>query len=172
MTSADAAVQERKEEGRRTLFEKMGYVGWRVHSEGVSRGDRAELRRMRPDGIPPEVYWRLTEGLGYEDELWMTVLPLMVDHPHQSGNRPGRVLARNKVKPARVTRWLRRDRRSAWEEAARFLGPAGQVPLDWSRFGTLLARWDDPDRRRSFARDYFSELYKMERKSSNAPGGA
>lgn len=172
MKIEDKAAEGRDDGMPRQLFEKMGYLGWKVHSEGVSRGDRAELRRMQPDGIPPEIYWRLTEGLGYEDELWMTVLPLMVQHPHQPGRRPGRVLARNGVKAARVMRWLRRDRRSAWDEARRFLGPARQVPLDWSRFGTLLGRWDDPHRRRRFARDYFSELHKMEGKTSNASGGA
>lgn len=168
MTNETDPTEVVQEEPPRTLFEKMSYLGWRVHSDPlVSRGDRAELRRMRPDGIPPEVYWRLTDGLGYEDELWMAVLPLMVAHPHDRGGRPGRVLARNGVKPARVTRWLRRDRRSAWEEAGRFLGPARGVSLDWGRFGTLLARWDDPERRRRFAREYFSEIHKKERKSSS-----
>jgi hypothetical protein len=150
----------------------MGLLGWRVHSDAVTRGDRAELRRMKPDGIPPEVYWRLTDELDQHDELWMTVLPLMVLHPHERGARPGRVLARNGIKPARAQRWLRRDRARAWEEAGRFLGPARGVPFDWSRFGTLLARWEDPERRRSFAREFFSEIHKMERMSSNPTGGA
>lgn len=126
---------------------------------------------MRPDGIPPEVYWRLTDPLSRYDELWMTVLPLMVAHPHEGGDRPGRVLARNGIKPARTERWLRRGRESAWEEASRFLGPARGVALDWSRFGTLLANWDDVERRRRFARDFFSEIHKIERRSSNASGG-
>lgn len=151
----------------RTLFDQLGFLGWKVHSEAVTRGDRAELRRMRPDGIPPEVYWRLTDDLDRNDPLWMTVLPLMVRHPHERGARPGRVLARNGIKAARAERWLRRDQESAWEEAGRLLGPAKGAPLDWSRFGTLLAGWNDPARRRSFAREYFSEIHKIERKSSN-----
>lgn len=171
-TDETTAWSEGKGGSPGTLFEQMGHLGWIVHSDAVSRGDRAELRRMRPDEIPPEAYWRLTEPLDRNDELWMTVLPLMVSHPHERGDRPGRVLARAGVKPARTERWLRREKESAWKEAARFLGPARGVALDWSRFGTLLARWSDPERRRTFARDYFSELYKLERKPSQASGDA
>lgn len=172
MTEAkEPPVEETRSGPPDSLFGKMTHLAVRVQSRAVDRGDRAELRRMQPDGIPPEVFWRLTNGLGGNDELWMAVLPLMVAHSHESGARPGRVLARNGVKPARVMRWLRRDRASAWREASRFLGPAKGVPLDWGRFGILLASWEDPEVRRRFAREYFSEVHRMERTSKSTAGG-
>jgi len=171
MTDAEDAVHQ-EDNGSDHLFRTMARLAARVHSGGVDRGDRAELRRMQPNGIPPAIFWQLTDKLGGNDQLWMTVLPLMVSHPHQSGARPGRVLARNGVKPARVMRWLRRDKKSAWQEARRFLGPAGGAALDWGRFGVLLAAWDHPDVRRRFAREYFSEVHRRERTSSSASGGA
>ena len=156
--------------GTDSLFGKMTHLAVRIQSKAVDRGDRAELRRMRPGGIPPEVFWRLTDGLGGNDDLWMTVLPLMATYPHQAGARPGSALARNGVSPSRVMRWLRRDRESAWQEASRFMGPARGVPIDWGQFGTLLGAWNDPDVRRRFAREYFAEVHKMERTSTSTPG--
>lgn len=167
-TTQSSGAQGTESDG---LFGKMTRLATQVQSKGVDRGDRAELRRMRADGIPPAVFWLLTDGLGGSDALWMAVLPLMVTHPHESGARPGRVLARNGVKPARVMRWLRRDRESAWQEAGRFLGPARGIPIDWGRFGTLLAAWNDLDARRRFAREYFSEAHKMERTPTTTAGG-
>ncbi len=153
-------------EGREapTLFAQLGRMGGQIGSDGVSRGDRAELRRMTEDSVPPEVYWRLTESLdpvpsAYEDPFWITVMALMAHHPHEHGTRPGRALAKAGISPARVTRWLRRDRAGAWREASRLLSPLGAGGLDWAHFGSLLKRWDDELVRRRFARNYFSAYH-------------
>jgi len=153
------------DDGPPTLFSQLGKIAATIGSDGVSRGERAELRRMTPDAVPPEVYWRLTERLdpvpsAAEDTFWMTVTALMAQHRHDTGRRPGRVLAEAGVSPSRVTRWLRRDRESAWREAGRLLSQLGSSGLDWARFGSLLKRWDDEKVRRRFARDYFTAYHR------------
>src|SRR5680860_44870 len=75
-----------------TLFDRLGWMGAMVLSPGVSRGDRAALRRMRVGDIPPEVYWRLTGRLdpvptGKDEDFWMTVTALMARYPHRRGGR-------------------------------------------------------------------------------------
>lgn len=142
-------------------WSQLASVAGRVHSEGVSRGERAQLRRMRGDDIPPEIYWRLTADLTWPsgretfDRFWMTVLPLMTRNRHTPKACPGRVLADAGVKPARVERWLRRDRESAWAEAGRLLSITKGTPIDWAQLGYLLYAWNDPEVKRRFARDYF-----------------
>lgn len=147
-----------------TLFSKLGWMGSVIRSPALSRGDRAELRRMRVGEVPPEVYWRLTDMLdpvpsAREDAFWMTVMALMVRYPHRSGASPGRVLADAGVKSARVMRWLRRDQQGAWREAVRLLSPLKGAALDWGSFGSLLARWQDETVRRRFARNFFSAAH-------------
>ena len=145
----------------RSPWSQLASVAVRVQSEGVTRGERAELRRMRGRDIPPEVYWRLTEQLDWPrdrqefDRYWMTVLPLMARNKHKRSKRPARALAVAGAKAARVERWLRRDRDSAWAEASRLLSVTKGAPLDWAVLGYLLYAWDDPAVKRDFAREYF-----------------
>lgn len=145
----------------RTPWSQLAGVAGRVHSEGVTRGERAELRRMRHQDIPPEIYWRLTDQLTWPrgrqefDRYWMAVLPLMARNKYEPKARPSRVLAAAGVKPARVERWLRRDRDSAWAEAGRLLSMTKGASLDWAVLGYLLYAWDDPSIKRDFAREYF-----------------
>jgi CRISPR type I-E-associated protein CasB/Cse2 len=167
-----AVVQVTVEEGKgRSLAARLGWLARQIHSDRVSRGDRAELRRMRSDGIPPAAYWNLTQGLDpvppeRDDPFWMTVMALMAKHRHEQGARPGRVLAEAGVKGARVERWLRRERTDAWREARRLMSVLGEKGVDWGLLGSLLYRWDDTEYRRRFARDFFRAEPACERARS------
>lgn len=166
MTPTDMRTPERvatanETDEERSPWSQLASAAGTLHSDGVTRGERAELRRIRSEDIPPEIYWRLTERLTWPrrrddfDRYWMAVLPLMIRNPHQPGARPGPVLAGAGVKAPRVERWLRRDRDSAWAEAGRLLSITKGAPIDWARFGYLLYAWDDPKVKREFAREYF-----------------
>src|SRR5690554_405432 len=124
---------------------------------GLSRGDRAELRRMGTRGrLPPEVYWRLAskhEMLDRNYTFWSKVVPLMVRYPHSRGVRPGRALAQADVSPGRVERWLRLDREGALREAGRLLSKLKEG-IDWGQLAWLLSSWDDASRLR-FAKDFY-----------------
>lgn len=158
-TGAEAVATET--ERRRSPWSQLASTAGTLHSDGVTRGERAELRRMRSEEIPPGIYWRLTEKLTWPrgrdefDGYWMAVLPLMTRNEHRPKARPGRVLAEAGVKAPRVERWLRRDRDSAWAETGRLLSMTKGAPLDWARFGYLLYAWDEPKVKREFAREYF-----------------
>lgn len=137
----------------RQLVGVAGYV------EALKRGPRAMLRRLgaNPDHIPPQVFWDIVDRYGiarHEEDFWLAVVPLMVQHPHQFGNPPGRALAGAGVSAARVERWLRLDRAAAFDAASRLLSHLGDGGLDWTRLGPLLRYWND-DQRRGFARDFF-----------------
>lgn len=163
MTADDVTAVETgsETEEERSPWSQLASVAGTLHSNGVTRGERAELRRMRSQDVPPEIYWRLTEQLTWPgrrddfDSYWMAVLPLMTRNEHLPGARPGRVLAEAGVKSPRLERWLRRDRDSAWGEAGRLLSITKGAALDWARFGYLLYAWDDPKVKREFAREYF-----------------
>lgn len=147
-----------------------GYVQDRESGGGLSRGERAELRRMRSDDVfPPEPFWTLVDRYDippYEEDFWRDVIPLMVDHPHDGGLRPGRALAQAGVSPARIERWLRLDPERARKEAARLLTQLDSG-LDWPRFAGLLRFWTDRNRR-AFARDYFLSPEHRERNRTHA----
>jgi len=159
----EGAESDRETSDQSSPWSQLARVAARLHSAGVSRGERSELRRMRGDDIPPEIYWRLTADLTWPhrgggrafDDFWIAVLPLMARTPHEARARPGRVLAKAGAKPARIERWLRRERGTAWTEAGRLLSITKGAALDWARFGFLLYSWDDPKVKRDFARDYF-----------------
>lgn len=136
------------------------------------RGDLARLRRLHPGTIriPPEVFWRVLPSNvpRSEEGFWHGVLPLMAKHPHQRGQRVGRVLRdvwglddHGRVRGGpRLERWLRFSKDRALIEADRLLQRLDESqPFDWIGFGLLLFRWDDPDdgerRRRDLARDFF-----------------
>ena len=133
----------------------LGVAGYIAN---LPRGERAQLRRVR-DGtheIPPEVFWRIVERYEIrpgDERFWLQVVPLMVDHSHRSGARAGHALAGAGVAGARIERWLRLDRPSAWRESRRLLSRLDSG-FDWKRFGTLLFFWTE-QARLDFARDFF-----------------
>lgn len=155
----------RASRSRRSSIIAKRLAGAAGYVSQLQRGDRAMLRRLRGrySEVPPEPFWRIVERYEIpegdrEDRFWMSVLPLMVQHAHQRGSRPGRVLCRAGVSPARLERWLRRDCEGAWAEADRLLSQVDQ-PFDWVQFGFLLYYWDHRQygekNRRRLARDYF-----------------
>ena len=132
------------------------FVRDRDQGGAMSRGERAELRRMRQGVMPPEPYWRLVSRFEIQprDELfWIDVVPLMVVHPHERARSLGRALAASRASPARIERWLRLDRLRARREAHRLFAHLDEG-FDWVGGVWLLHRWDDA-RRRRFARDYY-----------------
>lgn len=147
-----------------------GTVKDRASKGGMSRGERAELRRMRNGTVfPPEPFWMVVERYDIrpsEEAFWIDVVPLMVDHPHNPTLSPGRALAIAGVSPARIERWLRLDPERARREASRLLTRLDQG-LNWPRFAGLLRFWTDEERRR-FARDYFLSPDHRERKKKLA----
>ena len=141
-------------------------VGISGFIEHLTRGERAELRRMR-DGtlFPPEPFWRIVGRYDIppsEETFWIDMIPLMVRHPHNPSLPPGLALAQSGVSPARIERWLRLEPERARKEAVRLLARLDQG-LNWAKFAGLLRFWGDSDRRR-FARDYFLSPEHRERK--------
>jgi CRISPR type I-E-associated protein CasB/Cse2 len=104
------------------------------------------------------------------DAFWMTVLPLMTRSQHEPKRWPGQVLANAGAKAARIERWLRRDRGSAWIEAGRVLSITKGTPMDWAQFGFLLYAWDDPEVKRRFARDFFRAARRAGHTHANNEG--
>lgn len=144
-----------------------GTVADRRSGGAMSRGERAELRRMRTDApFPPEPFWALVERFEIPppaEPFWMDVVPLMVDHAHQRGRSPGRALAEAKVSGARLERWLRLEPDRARKEARRLLAKLDEG-LDWVAFAGLLRFWTPRDRR-ALARDFFlSPAYREREK--------
>ncbi len=136
----------------------VGMARWvRDHREGgaTNRGERAELRRLDPNVVPPEAYWRLAERFeleAREDHFWLELVPMLVDHPH-GDMEPGGALAASGVTGTRVERWLRFDAQRARREARRLFARCDR-PFDWGHFAALLFLWNDQERRR-LARGFF-----------------
>lgn len=149
-----------------------GYV------DNLPNGDRAELRRLRGRfrEMPPEVFWRIVERYEVprrDEEFWMAVLPLMIEHPHRPRCRTGRVLKNSGVSSARLEKWLRLDHDSALEEAGRLLSQV-DGPINWRQFGYLLYLWSHPEygerNRRDLARDFFLAPGRREADSDDQGG--
>jgi CRISPR type I-E-associated protein CasB/Cse2 len=124
----------------------------------LQRGPRAILRRVNADsgGVPPEEFWRIVERYSItprEENFWLRVIPLLVEHPHQPGLAPGVALARSGVSPARLEKWLRLERDDAIRETSRLLARI-EGGFDWTQFGKLLRFWSE-DSRRTLARQFF-----------------
>ncbi len=126
----------------------------------TSRPCPVVARRLAPTGLhagepPPDEFWQIVaryEISPRDEEFWLAILPSMVECPH-AFVAPGDAVARAGVAKARVERWLRLDQARAWREANRLLARL-DAGLDWTRFGPLLYRWSEEDRR-TFARQFF-----------------
>ena len=144
-----------------------GMVQDRNSGGAMSRGERAELRRMRAGAaFPPEPFWTLVERFGIPpaaEPFWMDVVPHMIDQPHDPRRRPGRALAEAQLSGARLERWLRLEPERARKEAGRLLVRL-EGGLNWVTFAGLLWFWTPQDRR-GLARDFFlSPAYREREK--------
>lgn len=133
----------------------------------MSRGERAELRRMRAAAVfPPEPFWTLVERFAIPpaaEPFWMDVVPHMIDRPHDPRRRPGQALAEAQLSGARLERWLRLEAEQARKEAGRILSRL-DGGLNWVTFAGLLWVWT-PQERRGLARDFFlSPAYRQREK--------
>ncbi len=167
--AADVAPSDPPPTPDRSLATRLAGVAGHLDRlrAGRQRGPLAELRRLqvirngtdaaRPSELPGETFWALVQRFDIapgEEDFWLSVLPLMVRHPHQRGARPGRALEAAGVSKARFERWLRLDREGARREAARLLSKLKDQGLDWVVLGHALHRWNDEDRY-GLARDFF-----------------
>lgn len=141
------------------------FAGVAGYVDNLPTGERAELRRLRGQyrEMPPEVFWRIVDRYDIpprDEDFWIDVVPLMVEHPHEPRSRTGRVLARSGVSSARLEKWLRLDREGALDEAGRLLSQVDGA-IDWVQFAFLLYLWNHPEHgernRRDLAREYFIE---------------
>lgn len=170
--SASSALTEREPSSfASTVVGIAGTVQDRRSGGAMSRGDRAELRRMRAGtAFPPEPFWALVERFAIPppgEPFWIDVVPLMVDYPHDASRRPGRALAESRVSGARIERWLRLEPDRARREAGRLLARL-DGGLNWVSFAGLLRFWNSQDRR-GFARDFFlSPAYREREKLLSA----
>lgn len=169
---AAGGEEERRE---RSLPSRIAGIARAI--EKLSRGECAELRRMRQEAtrIPPEVFWRLVDQFEiqpWDEAFWMSVLPLMVKYPHAPGEKPGHVLERAGVSAARIERWLRLDKVGARREADRLLSATrgkAVAGVDWVLFGKVLYYWDEKHRN-DFARDFFVTRSRRTAQSTNEGG--
>lgn len=170
---AEQGGSEGEVDGRSSTFAGVaGYVA------NLQAGEQAELRRLRGRyrELPPEVFWRIVDRYDippHQEDFWMAVLPLMVEHRHKPQCRTGRVLARSGVSSARLEKWLRLDQQGALDEAGRLLSQV-EGPINWVQFCFLLSLWGHPElgerNRRDLARDYFLAPQKRESSSKNQGG--
>lgn len=179
-TSAQEAAHDAEQRGSEgEVDDRSGiFAGVAGYVDNLRAGEQAELRRLRGRyrELPPEVFWRIVDRYGippYQEEFWMAVLPLMVEHPHEPQCRTGRVLARSGVSSARLEKWLRLDQQGALDEAGRLLSQV-EGPINWVQFGFLLSLWNHPEHgernRRELARDFFLALQTRQSSSKNQGG--
>lgn len=152
----------------RTVRGIAGMVKVRNAGGAMSRGERAELRRMRRGApFPPEPFWRLVERFEIPptaELFWMDVVPHMINRPHDPDRRPGQALAEAHLSGARLERWLRLEPERARGEAGRLLARL-DGGLNWVTFAGLLWFWT-PQHRRELARDFFlSPAYRDREKT-------
>lgn len=161
-----------------TSYPPLAEVAKYIQSPGLSRGDRAELRRMRGDVAPPAVFWKIVGT--YEaaiprgdEDFWIDVMPLMVMCPH-GGAKPGKLLRQAGVSEARIERWLSMPAATARSEARKVLSRLS-AGLDWRSLGTLLFYWDSEsgaNLRRAFARDFFTAPSREDTDSTAEQGAS
>ncbi len=171
---------ERSDTGRRDLGGAVAAVADAFASGRIDTGERAELRRLRPDDPSSMAFWhvlaRIVEprhrapesesGREAWEKQWAVVLAGMATLSHAPDHSPGHALAEAGFHELRLRRLLRATGHRLGDEllgAARFLSAQG-VPMDW-RDGARLAHYD-PDHtpewadgvRRRIARDYFARI--------------
>jgi CRISPR system Cascade subunit CasB len=143
---------------------------------GMSSGDRASLRKMRPDDLHQPAFWKLSTGLlqavlpndaapwrDEQERRWAVVLAVAAGASHAPGMRLGAALARAHVAEVRLTRLLR-ARGEQLPDAVRTLAHqlvSAAVPFDFADLAWLVlseGRDDEERARQQIARDYYRSV--------------
>ncbi|GAJ28389.1 type I-E CRISPR-associated protein Cse2/CasB [Acidomonas methanolica] len=156
---------------------------------GLSSGDRAELRRMKADGVLPPAFWRQIVRLGIRNEslerAWAILIQAMLEAGEPKAEPVGRALGhRNEATgevPYAEPRFIQLLRARGHDEvafhvrqAARWCGAKGRRLRFSDHYGRdgfgpfILAaaqghEEDAARRAHAIARDYFSTLQRAER---------
>lgn len=139
----------------------------------MSNGDRASLRKMRPDDLHQPAFWKLSTGLlasalpptdapwrAETERRWAVVIAVAAGALYSPAMRLGSALTRAGVSEVRLTRLLR-ARGEQLPDAVRTLAhqiTTAAVPFDFADLAWLVLSegGDDEERaRQQIARDYY-----------------
>lgn len=145
-------------------------------AEAIARlgnGERAALRRLRPQSLQEPAFWMLVTGplraaLDAEDkpwratqeQRWAVVLSVAAAAAHSPAMRLGAALARAGVSEPRLTRLLR-ARGDQLPDAVRTIAHqiiTAAVPFDFADLAWFVlseGAWDEERARQQIARDYY-----------------
>lgn len=145
--------------------------------ERMGPGDRASLRRLRPERIHEPAFWKLTTStLNHHlpttpalrdaaEQRWAMILPVLADAIHVPGRRLGTALAEVGVSEGRLIRLLRAQGEAlegVVRAVAHQLASAGS-PFDHADLAWLVlteGREDAEKARHQIARDYYYAVGK------------
>jgi CRISPR system Cascade subunit CasB len=156
-----------------TLAQAIGHIARVLAAADFPTGERAQLRRLDPDGPPGLAFYRfafrhLPEGWERRPAAWMTLIAgiaLMGDSAHRPDRPVGQALAEAGYAEARLERLLAAEAetlRTLLLRAARFLAAKGAA-CNWTDFAFLLELGGDPERARlTIARGYYRNLKEKE----------
>lgn len=139
----------------------------------MSSGDRASLRKMRPEALHQPAFWKLSTSLlqpvlpvettpwrDVQERRWAVVVAVAAAALHAPTMRLGAALARAGITEVRVTRLLRASG-DQLPDAVRTLAhqlEAAAVPFDFADLAWLVlseGRDDEERARQQIARDYY-----------------
>jgi hypothetical protein len=171
-TGAERAPEKQREVA--PLWKRCVAAAARIRKmvESASRRDLAVLRRLGRPGypIPGDVVWEFLDRYAREEEheMWAVVLPLMARRVFHVRGSLGYMMYEAGISPARLERWLRRDRASALREARLLITRMESTGIPWGEAGELLYEWNDEQRKR-VARDFFRARRKASRRQTSTP---
>jgi CRISPR system Cascade subunit CasB len=145
--------------------------------ERMGPGDRASLRRLRPEQLHEPAFWKLTTttlnahlpttpaARDAAEQRWAMILPVLADAIHVPGRRLGTALAEAGVSEGRLIRLLRAQGEAlegVVRAVAHQLASAG-APFDHADLAWLVlteGRDDAEKARHQVARDYYYAVGK------------
>jgi CRISPR system Cascade subunit CasB len=151
------------------LAQTVGRIAKVITADDFPTGERAQLKRLDPDGPPSLAFYRfafrhLPEGWESRQAAWMTLIAgmtLMGRNPHRPDRPTGQALAESGYSEARLERLLAAEDetlRTLLLRAVRFL-TAKNESCNWTDFGFLLGLRGDPERARlTIARSFYRNL--------------
>ena len=193
-TDAEApppAAGEEKAEGKPSLGSTVGALARRIapaqsgEARGgwyLSNGERAELRRMRPEDPPPAVFWQLVadhlephlpagDGPSRDgaERRWMVILRAMAESAgrHDRGRPLGRALAEARVAEPRLYQLLRARGDALVDQLRMALHPVASRGLAFDQADVawlVLTEGTEGGEavRRRMARNYFQARRKLQ----------